>query len=121
MSQTSSNSQLKAYDRCIEATEAYLKVSDPKQYSKAVLPIEKEKKCDICGMNLDGAESHRSTSSIGKTTFLCPKCQEDILASNRMLSETSTKKWTERVQPTSALSIDQVKSEMTVPVDLKDK
>lgn len=74
------------------------------------------KKCDICGANLDGAESHRSTSSIGKTTLLCPKCQDDILASNRMLSEASTKKWTERAQPMSALSIQHQKSDMTQQV-----
>ena len=66
LSHTSEN--LKAYDRCVEAAETYFKVS------KATGAEKDERKCDICGANLDGAESHRSTSSIGKTTLLCARC-----------------------------------------------
>ena len=94
MNASHTSSAIKAYDRGIEVAEAYLKVSR----------MEPTKKCDICGLNLDGAETHRSTSSIGKNTLLCPRCQEDILASNRVLSEPS-RKYTERLPVTSELSL----------------
>lgn len=48
--------------------------------------------CDICGdkirrlVDSGPADTDRSGGSVGKSTLLCAKCQDDILNSNRMLS-----------------------------------